>query len=544
METIGADLRQMQRTPLAASHVQALRAQGKIVAYPAGTFLARPGETIDRFVYVEDGEIEVVNPYTDQRHVASTLGPTQFMGEIGFLNGGGWTMAMRAVRDTRVIEVPREAVLALMSRIPEMSDIIITVFSARRRRQLDDRDGTLRLIGEDADRNVRRIAEFANRNRIPYSSFPLRSDEAEATAHSCSIAPGEPAVIFGRNVAVADPTPDKIARLLGLNLDFRDDEQFDVLIVGGGPAGVAAGVYAGAEGLCALVVEDVAIGGQAGASSRIENYMGFPTGISGADLIWRGEVQAMKFGTRFAMPRRAVRLQRLEDESFCATFDNGQRVLAKAVVVATGVQYRRLPLERLADFEGAGVYYAATEIEARYCKGAEAVIIGGGNSAGQAAMFLSRSARCVRVLVRGASLAASMSSYLLSRLEADPRITIEYDAEVAALHGAEHLEAITIRDLKTGGTRLLETPALFVMVGAAPNTEWLSGLVELDNNGFVITGAGAASAASPFATSQPGVFAVGDVRAGSVKRVASSVGEGSVVISKVWEFVSTRGPPR
>ena len=538
METIGADLRQMQRTPLAASHVQALRTQGKIVTYAAGTFLARPGETIDRFVYVEEGEIEVVNPYTDQRHVSSTLGATQFMGEIGFLNGGGWTMAMRAVRDTRVIEVPRAAVLALMSRIPEMSDIIITVFSARRRRQLDDRDGTLRLIGEDEDRNVRRIAEFANRNRIPYSSFPLRSDEAEATARSCSIAPGEPAVIFGRNVAVTDPTPDKIARLLGLNLDFRDEEQFDVLIVGGGPAGVAAGVYAGAEGLCALVVEDVAIGGQAGASSRIENYMGFPTGISGADLIWRGEVQAMKFGTRFAMPRRAVRLQRLEDASFCATFDNGQRILAKAVVVATGVQYRRLPLERLADFEGAGVYYAATEIEARYSRGAEAVIIGGGNSAGQAAMFLSRSARRVRVLVRGASLAASMSSYLSSRLEADPRITIEYDAEVAALHGSAHLEAITIRGLKTGGTRVLDTPALFIMVGAAPNTEWLTGLVELDGNGFVVTGAGAASAASPFATSQPGVFAVGDVRANSVKRVASSVGEGSVVISKVWEFVT------
>ena len=326
METIGGDLRQMQRTPLAASHVQALRGHGKIVTYPAGTFLARPGEPIDRFVYVEEGEIEVVNPYTDERHLPSTLGPTQFMGEIGFLNGGGWSMAMRAVGETRVIEVPREAMLTLMSRIPEMSDIIITVFSARRRRQLDDRDGVLRLIGEDVDRNVRRIAEFASRNRIPYTSLPLRSAEAEATAHSCSIAPTEPAVIFGSNVVVTDPTPDKVARLLGLNLDFRNDEMFDVLIVGGGPAGVAAGVYAGAEGLCALVVEDIAIGGQAGTSSRIENYMGFPTGISGADLVWRGEMQAMKFGTRFAMPRRVVRLQSLEDQSFCATFDNGQRV--------------------------------------------------------------------------------------------------------------------------------------------------------------------------------------------------------------------------
>jgi len=538
METIGGDLNQMQRTPLAAAHVEALRAAGKVTTYPAGTILARPSEPMDRFVYVEEGEIEVVNPYTGERLLPSTLGPAQFMGEISFLNGGAWSIPMRTVRNTRVIEVPREAMLTLMSQIPEMSDIIITVFSARRRRLLDDRNSTLRLIGEDEDRDVRRIAEFASRNRIPCSSFPLRSPEAEATAHSCSIAPGVPAVIFGRDVVVSDPTPDKVARLLGLNLDFRNDEKFDVLIVGGGPAGVAAGVYAGAEGLCALVVEDVAIGGQAGTSSRIENYMGFPTGISGADLVWRGEVQAMKFGTRFAMPRRVVLLERLEDQSFCATFDNGQRVRGKAVVVATGVQYRRLPLERLADFEGAGIYYAATEIEARYCKGTEAVIIGGGNSAGQAAMFLSRSARCVRVLVRGASLAASMSSYLSSRLKADPRITIEFGAEVSALHGTQHLEALTIRDVKSGATRVVDTRALFIMVGAAPNTEWLSGLVKLDDKGFVVTGSGVGSAASPFSASLPGIFAVGDVRAGSVKRVASSVGEGSVVISKVWEFVN------
>ncbi len=538
METIGGDLRHMQRIPLAASHVEALRAAGSVVVHAAGTFIARPGEPMDRFIYIEDGEVEVVNPYTDERLLPATLGAAQFMGEISFLSGGAWSMPMRAVRETRALEVPREAMLTLMSRIPEMSDIIITVFSARRRRQLEARDSSLRLIGEDEDRNVRRIATFASRNRIPYISLALGSPEAEATAHGCSISPSAPAVIFGRNVVVTDPTPDKVARLLGLNLDFEDDEQFDVLIVGGGPAGVAAGVYAGAEGLRALVVEDVAIGGQAGTSSRIENYMGFPTGISGADLVWRGEVQAMKFGTRFTMPRRVVRLESLEDESFCATFDSDRRVRSKAVVVATGVQYRRLNIERLPEFEGAGIYYAATEIEARYCKETEAIIVGGGNSAGQAAMFLSRSARCVRVLVRGSSLAASMSSYLSSRLAADPRISIEYGVEVSALHGAQHLEAVTVRDAATGATRRVDTNALFIMVGAAPNTEWLTDLVQLDAQGFVITGLGAA--ASPFATSLPGIFAVGDVRAGSVKRVASAVGEGSVVISKVWEFVNRK----
>src|ERR1700689_1570518 len=364
METIGNDLRQMQRTPLAASHVEVLRGSGKVVTYAAGVFLALPGQPVDRFVYIEDGEVEVVNPYTNERHLPFTLGPAQFMGEISFLSGGVWSMSLRTVRDTRVIEVPRETMLTLMSRLPEMSDIIITVFSARRRRQLDEKDSSLQLIGEEEDRNVRRIAAFASRNRIPYKSLALGSPEAQATATSCSIDPAQPAVIFGRGIVVADPTPGKVARLLGLNLDFRDDEAFDVLIVGGGPAGVAAGVAGGAEGLIARVVKDIAIGGQAGTSSRIENYMGFPTGISGADLVWRGEVQAMKFGTRFAMPRRVVLLQRLDDESFCATFDNGQRVRAKAVVVATGVQYRRLQLARLTEFEGAGIYYAATEIEA------------------------------------------------------------------------------------------------------------------------------------------------------------------------------------
>ncbi|QEE42750.1 MULTISPECIES: cyclic nucleotide-binding domain-containing thioredoxin-disulfide reductase [unclassified Methylobacterium] len=540
METIGPDLRVMQRVPLAASHVAAIRAVGVPRHYPAGTVLVRAGEPADRFVYVEDGEIEVVNPFTDERHLPSTLGPTQFMGEISFLNGGSWSMPMRTVTDTDVIEVPRAAMLRLMAEIPEMSDIVITVLAARRRRQLDSRDGTLVLIGEDDDRAVRRIAEFASRNRLPYRSYALGSPEAAGVATTCSVPADRPAVIFGRNNVVADPTPDKVAQLFGLNYNLIDDEAFDVLIVGGGPAGVAAGVYAGAEGLRALVVEDVAIGGQAGTSSRIENYMGFPTGISGADLVWRGEVQAMKFGTRFAMPRRVAKLERLDDDAYCATFDNGQRVRGQAVVVATGVQYRRLPIDRLEAFEGAGVYYAATEIEARYCKNTETVIVGGGNSAGQAAMFLSRSARHVRLLVRGPSLATSMSRYLSSRLEADPAITIEYGAELSALHGEDALDAVSIRTIADGTVRTIQTCAVFVMVGAAPNTSWLSGLVELDRNGFVLTGE-AVGAGSPYATSQPGIFAVGDVRAASVKRVASSVGEGSVVISKVWDYVQEHG---
>ena len=245
----------------------------------------------------------------------------------------------------------------------------------------------------------------------------------------------------------------------------------------------------------------------------------------------------MKFGTRFAMPCRVSLLERLDDGTFCATLDTGNRVRGRSVVVATGVQYRRLPIARLEVLEGAGIYYAATEIEARYCRGTEAIVIGGGNSAGQAAMFLSRSASRVRLLVRGTSLAASMSNYLSSRLEADPAITIHYQAEVSELHGEDQLDGVTIRNAVTGATETVATRAVFVMVGAAPNTAWLSGLVELDEKGFVLTGPDVHTA-SPFATSHPGIFAVGDVRAGSVKRVASSVGEGSVVISKVWEYLT------
>ena len=537
METIGRDLREMQRVPLDSAHVAAMRAEGVEAHYPAGTFIVKVGDPIDRFVYVEEGEIEVVNPFTGERHFPSTLGPTQYMGEISFLNGGAWALPMRAVKDTRTLEVPRAAMLRLMSEIPEMSDIIITVFSARRRRQLDERDGTLVLIGEDVDRDIQRIGEFASRNRLPYASHAVGSAEAQRIATSCAISADRPAAIFGRDQVVSEPTPDKIARLMGLNFDLADEEAVDVLIVGGGPAGVAAGVYAGAEGLSAIVVEDLAVGGQAGTSSRIENYMGFPTGISGADLVWRGEVQAMKFGTRFIMPRRVVSVERREDGRFCSTFDNGQRILAGAIVVATGVQYKRLPIDRLAEFEGAGVYYAATENEARYCKDGEAMVIGGGNSAGQAAMFLSRAANRVRLLVRGSSLAASMSNYLSSRLEADPKITIEYGASVRLLHGGERLDSVTIHNSVSGADYTMPTCALFIMVGAEPNTSWLSGLVKLDQKGFVETG-DAVGADSPYATSQPGIFAVGDVRAGSVKRVASAVGEGSVVISKVWSHLN------
>ncbi len=531
MESIGLDLTTMQRVPLSDAHVARLREAGREVHYEAGELVAGAGEPQDHFIYVVDGDIEPVDPATGLRAMNASLGPTQFAGELGFLSGGAWGLSMRASKDTRTIEVDRPAMLALMSEVPELSDHILTVFAARRRKQFEVGLTSLVLIGAEADPVVQRAAIFLSRNRIPFRSVAMGTPEGDEAAASCAIAPPRPAVAFGKGEVLDDPSPLAIAQKLGLAIAICDHADVDLLVVGGGPAGVAAAVYAGAEGLSALVVEDTAIGGQAGTSSRIENYMGFPTGISGADLVFRGQIQAMKFGTRFAMPHRVTRLEARDDGMLCATIDGGKTLCARSVLIATGVQYRRLPIHRLEEFEGAGVYYAATEMESRLCGESEAIVVGGGNSAGQAAMYLSRSAGHVHLLVRGDTLAASMSDYLRRRLEADPSVTIHYGTRVAELHGDRVLERVTING--PGGHRDIATRGLFIMVGAAPNTSWLPSCVALDDKGFVQTG-DAVGAFSPHATSHPRIFAVGDVRAGSVKRVASAVGEGSVVVSAVW----------
>lgn len=542
METLGQDLETMRRVPLAPEHVDAICAIGGEKTYPAGSIVMDIGEPMDRFVYVLEGDIEIANPYTGERMFESSLGPTQFLGEIGFLSGSTNYLKMRAAVDTRVIEAPREGVLELMSRIPELSDHLITVFAARRRKQFELRNSAVKVIGADRDAKVQAVERFLSRNRIPFQSYDLDGIDPE-TVQVCTLIRHEPAVILGVDTRLDDPTPRKVAQYLGLDLDICARRTYDLVIVGGGPAGVAAAVYAGSEGIEALVVEDTAVGGQAGTSSRIENYMGFPTGISGTDLTWRGQVQAMKFGTRFVMPRRVEAMARRDDGAYCLTLDDADEICARAVLVATGVQYRRLPLENLEELEGAGVFYSATEMEARFCARTEAVVIGGGNSAGQAAMYLSRAAAHVHLVVRSGSLAASMSSYLMQRLEADPRVTIHYHSEVTALHGESWLEGLTLKTSgKTGDTeQRINTRALFIMIGAAPNTEWLSGLAQVDDKGFVLTGA-AAGQADDYATTAPGIFAVGDVRAGSVKRVASAVGEGSVVVSRIWQYLEDTRP--
>jgi thioredoxin reductase (NADPH) len=539
MEALGENLETMPRVPLADHHVAALHRLGRIMTYAEGEVVVEAGDPMDSFVYVLEGEIEVVDPRSRNRLMESSIGPTQFMGEIAFLNAGANILPMRAAKPTRTLEVPRQAMLDLMARVPELSDHVIGVFSARRRRQFELKNSAVKLIGADRDAAVQKVEQFLSRNRIPFESLDLDGSDSETLA-ACNLTGHRPSVILGQDRVLDDPTPRKVAQYLHLDLDVCRETLYDLLIVGGGPAGVAASVYAGSEGLCALTIEDTAIGGQAGTSSRIENYMGFPTGISGADLVYRGQIQAMKFGTRFAMPRSVEGLTRRSDGTFCAQLDDGDEVCAKAVLVATGVQYRRLPLDRLEAFEGAGIFYAATDMEARFCHNTEAVVVGGGNSAGQAAMYLSRTATCVHVVVRGDSLAASMSNYLTQRLEADPAIQIHYDTEITDLHGDSHLEGVTLTTPQ--GDRVIDTRALFVMIGAAPNTGWLSGLVETDDRGFVKTGA-QVGRETPYETATDGVFAVGDVRSGSVKRVASAVGEGSVVVSRIWSYLDRLAVP-
>ncbi len=537
MDSLAEDLSTMARRPLTDAHVAMMRAVGTLKDFSAGAIVVRSGDAADRFLFVLEGDVELFDPVRGVRIGEQSLKPGQFLGEISFLSGSGSLATMRAVTDSRLLVVPRETMLGLMAANPELSDIVVSVMAARRRAMLERTVAAVTVVGQAEDRQVRHILAFAARNRLPIILHDPATDAAVDWGTACAFDPAAgPRVIFGKDEVLADATPATLAARMGLAFDQGSAQTFDVVIVGGGPAGVAAAVYAGAEGLGALVVEDLAIGGQAGTSSRIENYMGFPTGISGADLCWRGEVQAMKFGTRFAMPHRVTGIVR-EGSDWSLTLDNGARVLARAVVVATGVEYRRLPIPRLAEFEGLGIYYAATEVEARYCRDAEVIVIGGGNSAGQAAIYLSRTTAHVHLVVRGASLAASMSSYLLDRLHKTATITIHYETEVVGLDGERNLSSVTILDRTKGHESLIGARAVFVMVGAAPNTAWLNGRVKLDAQGFVLTG-DAAGVPGTYTTSCPGIFAVGDVRAGSVKRVAAGVGEGSVVISEVWRHLN------
>jgi thioredoxin reductase (NADPH) len=516
------ELKRRANSRLPGRVVAALEARGERRSVAVGEMLYRVDDRQYPFVYAVSATLEVRAP---DGMVLGVLEPGQFTGEVGLLLGQTSFSDCVVVEAGEVVLVAPLGIADLVQVDPEVSDIML----------MQRQQGTLTVVGRDGAPTVRKVIEYAERSRIPYRWLdPADDRQKEEIRASAATGSGVTVVVRGRHV-LHEPSVAEVARALGLELAASERDPVDLIIAGAGPAGLSAAVYGASEGLQTVLFDDVAIGGQSAASSRIENFLGFPTGVSGADLAFRAELQAIKFGARVAVPRRAQKLQPSAVSGFYeVTLDDNTCLLGRAVVIATGARYRKLGVPEEERFQGAGLYYAATELEARTCKGQEVVVVGGGNSAGQAAMFLASRASCVRLVYRGRDLSDSMSQYLVERLRRATNMTIETRSQVVELSGDDRLRTVKIRD---GEGRMVKRPAggLFIMIGADPCTGWVKDVVRLDDRGFVLTGndADASTSRTPFETSLPGVFAVGDVRSGSVKRVASAVGEGSVVVQAV-----------
>ena len=508
---------------------QLLRAAGEVLHPDAGEVLWEAGDLYDLNLVLAGG-VQLIDRRDDR--VVFVVEAGDFVGELGMLMGQRAFLPGVAMAGTELLRVRVAELRTLVEISGELSDLLLTALDARRSLLKRTGEGGLVLAGDD-DGDLHRLQDFAERNQLPYRTV-LRSDPSawRDLQETCDLPDAGTAVVTGQRRVMTAPTTRDLATALGIDLwSISDGSRCDLLVVGAGPAGLAAAVYGSSEGLDVVVVEDVAIGGQAGSSSRIENYLGFYRGVSGVELARAGMLQAVKFGTRLVSPRSVTGLSR-DDVSFRVRLDDEQDVVAAAVIVASGVQYRRLDVPGLAELEGRGVYYAASQLEAKEVSGRRAVVIGGANSAGQAALFLARHADEVHVLIRRDDLRDTMSNYLAQRLLHHERVTVHPRSELRDVHGTTRLDAVTWRDHAAGDDVQLDAAAVFLMIGAEPHTGWLHDVgVELDDKGFVVTPDG-------FSSTVPGVFAVGDVRAGSVKRVASAVGEGSVVISSVHSYLA------
>ncbi|MFK8252970.1 FAD-dependent oxidoreductase [Ancylobacter terrae] len=515
---------------------------GETCHFDGGDYLYAFGDRATDFFVILDGAVDVLESDGRGGHVLITTHEAgQFTGELTHMSGRPVLLCARAAAPTTALRVRRDNFRRLVSAEPDIGEIILRAFILRRVGLIQHAEGSTVIVGSAHAGSVLRIQSFLTRNGYPHRLIDIDHDAAaqEALAFFHLGPAAVPVVILSGEKVLEHPTDRDLADALGISEAIDPDHVFDLAVVGAGPSGLAAAVYAASEGLDTLVLEALGPGGQAGTSSRIENYLGFPTGISGQALAGRAQVQAQKFGARLAVARAAVGLD-------CSRFPyrvllgGGESIAARAIVVATGARYRRLDVADLEKFEGRGVHYAATALEGRLCAEGEAVVVGGGNSAGQAAVFLSGKARHVHVVVRGEGLAATMSDYLVQRILDSERITLHTQCEIVALLGGEALEAVRWR-LKDGSEAEQPASNLFQMIGAIPNSDWLEGCLALDANGFVETGHADAAAPglSPYATSLPGIFAVGDVRAGSVKRVAAGVGEGAAVVHAVHGWLAS-----
>ncbi len=490
----------------------------------------------------------------DDKEVIIVFGPGQFNGEVTILSGRRGFVEIVATKAGEVIELEREQLLDLVQTDSELSEIMMRAFILRRVELISHRFGDVVLVGSSHTSETLRIKEFLTRNSHPFTSIDLDAhpDVQDVLDRFHVTIADTPVVICRGESVLRNPSNQEIAACLGFNDAIDDSQVRDLLVIGAGPAGLAAAVYAASEGLDVLVIEPNSPGGQAGSTSKIENYLGFPTGISGQELAGRAYAQTQKFGAEILIAQGATKLL-CDRMPYVVETDAGTRVSARAVVIATGAEYRRLPLENISRLDGFGVYYSATAVEAQLCRDSEVIIVGGGNSAGQAAVYLSQTADQVHVFVRSDGLAASMSRYLIRRIEETPNITLHSHTEIVGFEGKDHLERVQWRDNLTGKTEEKAICNVFVMTGATPNSGWLNGCIALDEHGFIKTGPGLTvedlrvarwpQGRAPFLleTSLPGVFATGDVRSGSIKRVASAVGDGSISVSFVHQVLAQQG---
>jgi thioredoxin reductase (NADPH) len=541
---------------LSEAQLAAVRAAGEPRELRAGETLFAPGDMDFDLVVVLSGRVAVLDGAgTPNERVVALHRARQFAGELNLITSEPAYLTAVVEEGGEGISLSREALRALVSRDQPLGDLILTALVARRSLLVETGSG-VRLVGSGRSPRSRELREFLTRNRVPHSFTELEADPAgDALVRELAIAPADlPLLISGAHV-LRNPTIIEAANALNLRHPNKTAKvAWDLVIVGGGPGGLGAAVYAATEGLRTILVDAIAVGGQASTSSRIENYLGFPAGVSGSDLADRAAVQARRFGLRTAVPERAEALV-VEDGHYVVELDSGDALAGRTIVLATGASYRQLPLPEMDRFNGAGVYYAATHIEAQMCGGDPVAVVGGGNSAGQAAIFLSSQVSRVALLLRGPDLGAGMSQYLVDQVEAIDNIDVMLCTEVRELHGDASLDGITVEDNRDGASTRLDTCSLFVFIGADPCTEWLEGALTMDPDGFLLTGgdlqvthleAGASAGGRPplpLETSLPGVFAVGDGRSGSIKRVASAVGEGSMAVRLVHEHLALLRAP-